>query len=99
MGGEKHGPNRLRSYLATHDTIMRQFLGKGVASSEDLSFSDLGNGVFLMEGTIRCLDDLRTAQFLGIVVRFSATTHRTPITTTSTTSTSTRCWMGTFAAP
>ncbi len=61
MAGEKHGPNRLRNYLAIHDTIMHQFLGKGFVSSEDLSFSDLGNGVFLLEGTIQCLDGFRIA--------------------------------------
>ncbi len=59
MAGGKHGPNRLSSYLAIHDTIMRQFLGRDFVTSEDLSFSDLGNSVFLMEGTIHCLDDLR----------------------------------------
>ena len=59
VDGGKHGPNRLSSYLAIHDTIMQQFLGRDFVTSEDLSFSDLGNGVFLMEGTIYGLTDLR----------------------------------------
>ena len=59
MGRAKHGPNRLRRYIEVHRTVMQQFLGGGVVLSEDLSFTDLGDGVVLLEGTIACVDDLR----------------------------------------
>ena len=59
MGRAKHGPNRLSRYIEIHRTVMQQFLGGGVVLSEDLSFTDLGDGVVLLEGTIACVDDLR----------------------------------------
>ncbi len=59
MAARKHGPNRLSRYLEIHNTVMQRFLGGGVVSAEELMFSELGDGVFLMEGTIYFVERLR----------------------------------------
>ncbi len=59
MSGGKHGPNRLGAYLEIHSTVMQQFLGEGFVLREESSFSDLGDGQFLMEGYITCEGGLR----------------------------------------
>ena len=38
---------------------MQQFLGEGFVLAEELLFSDLGDGQFLMEGGITCEGGLR----------------------------------------
>ena len=59
MVREKHGPNRLSSYLEIHHTVMQQFLGKNFVLAEELRFEDLGAGDFLMQGKITCEGGLR----------------------------------------
>ena len=59
MSGGKHGPNRLGAYLDIHSTVMQQFLGDGFVLAEELLFSDLGDGQFLMDGYITCEGGLR----------------------------------------
>jgi hypothetical protein len=55
----KHGPNRLSRYLEIHNTVIQRFFGGDVVSAEELTFSELGDVVFLMEGTIYCAQRLR----------------------------------------
>lgn len=58
MGRGKHGPNRFSSYVQIHETVMEKFLRAGFVRSENLSFSDLGNGLIELAGTIECAGDI-----------------------------------------
>jgi hypothetical protein len=50
----KHGPNRLRNYLAVHSTIMQQLLQGGFVLSEGLSLSSDGTGGVIISGRVFC---------------------------------------------
>jgi hypothetical protein len=50
----RHGPNTLRNYVATHETIMEQFFREGFVESDALELVAAGSGVLLMNGTISC---------------------------------------------
>jgi hypothetical protein len=54
----RHGPNTLRHYVATHDTIMEQFHREGFVESDTLEIASVGDGIFQMEGQIACLGGL-----------------------------------------
>lgn len=49
----KHGPNRLGSYVQTHEAIMGQLRRGGFVSSDDLTFVPL-QGSILLQGTVNC---------------------------------------------
>ncbi len=53
MSPGKHGPNRLASYIETHNTHMQQVLRGGFVLSEDLGFDPL-EGFLILSGRIKC---------------------------------------------
>jgi len=57
--GDKHGPNRLASYLQIHETIMEQFLRGDFVVSEELSIEPLGDGFLWMTGSVHCVSGIR----------------------------------------
>ncbi len=54
----KHGPNRLCDYRRTHDTVIEQFISQGFVTADGCAFTELGNGVLLLSGTVECLGGL-----------------------------------------
>ena len=58
IDSDRHGPNRLTNYIETHTTIMGQLLRGGFALSENLQFTDLGNGFLTLTGVIECAGDI-----------------------------------------
>ncbi|NBB87164.1 MAG: hypothetical protein GVY12_13230 [Bacteroidetes bacterium] len=49
----KHGPNRLKSYIETHETVMEHLRLGGFVVSDTLAFSALRNSI-LLTGNIGC---------------------------------------------
>jgi hypothetical protein len=54
----RHGANALKNYVETHETVMEQFRREGFVESDTIDLVSAGNGLFHMEGEIRCLGGL-----------------------------------------
>ena len=54
---DKHGPNRLSSYVEIHDTVMMHLHRAGFVLSNDLVFTPLRDSI-LLEGQVECLGGL-----------------------------------------
>lgn len=50
--GNKHGPNRLSSYIEIHDTVMRSLFDEGCVESESLEFTSGADGWIILDGEI-----------------------------------------------
>lgn len=55
---QKHGPNRLLSYLSIHETVMGQFARDGFVESDGIVLEPFGADALKIEGEIRCLGGL-----------------------------------------
>lgn len=53
----KHGPNRFKSYLEVHQTVLEKFKNLDFVSEENLEIQP-SNGVFFMIGEISCLGNV-----------------------------------------
>ncbi|MEO6878706.1 MAG: hypothetical protein ABI205_09515 [Gemmatimonadaceae bacterium] len=58
VANDPHGPNSFSNFFDVHEKVMRDYVTRGFVLSDDVAATPVGNGNFIMEGTIRCLGDV-----------------------------------------
>lgn len=68
MSPSRHGPNRLRNYLETHETVLAQLKDEGFVCHDDLELAFMP-GTIRMWGEISCIGEIviRVDKTLAIV--------------------------------